>query len=525
MAHGANSTLIIGAGIGGHAAALRLASAGIPVEVVELADRPGGKLRSVPSIAGPVDAGPTVMTMLPVFESLFRDAGASIFDHLTLHEEPVLARHFWPDGQTLDLFANPEASAAAVREFGGTKSEAEFRTFSAEAKRLFEGFLEPVMQAPRPNIGGILKAVSRNPSALRTLRPSQTLWRALARRFSNPRLAQLFARYATYVGGSPFESPALLMLIAHAEAQGVWCVEGGMTKLATAIEHLATQHGAQFRYGVGATEIMKDRNGAFRVILSTGEEKQATNVIFNGDPAALHKGDLGITMKDAVKPSGVKDRSLSAWVWSFAASPRGRNLAHHNVFFNDRYQAEFDDIQSGNMPDDATLYVCAQDRRTDLKPDGPERFEIIMNGAPVTSGASTTDGEYRQCRDRTFTQLSEMGLDFSPLPDRPTLSTPADFAARFPGSGGSLYGRSPHGMMASFQRPITITKTPGLYLVAGGVHPGAGLPMAASSGKHAAEAIVKDRASTSTFLRTATRGGMSTASRTMANTASRSSGS
>lgn len=525
MALKADSTLIIGAGIGGLAAALRLSSAGVPVEVVELSDVPGGKLRTIPSIAGPVDAGPTVMTMLPVFEALFRDAGTALTDHLTLYEEPLLARHFWPDGSSLDLLSDPEASATAIRTFGGVKSEEEFRAFSIESKRLFEGFLAPVMQAPKPSIGGIFQTILRNPAALRALLPGQTLWSGLTRRFSDPRLTQLFGRYATYVGGSPFQSPALLMLIAHAEACGVWCIEGGMAQLASALERLSIQHGASFCYETRAQEIAREPGGCFRVTLSNGEERRVKNVVFNGDPAALHRGYLGNAVKNAVKTSGVDKRAMSAWVWSFASEPKGRELAHHNVFFNDSYRTEFDAIAALKMPEDATLYVCAQDRRTGRIPAGLERFEIIMNGAPATSGANTTDGEYRRCRDRTFTQLSARGLDFSPLPGRPALTTPTDFAARFPASDGSLYGRSPHGMMASFRRPVPQTKIPGLYLVGGGVHPGAGLPMAASSGRHAAEAILKGHASTWMSPQTVTLGGMSMASRTMANTASRSSGS
>ncbi|MEL7153754.1 MAG: FAD-dependent oxidoreductase [Pseudomonadota bacterium] len=129
------------------------------------------------------------------------------------------------------------------------------------------------------------------------------------------------------------------------------------------------------------------------------------------------------------------------------------------------------------------------------------------------------------CLTQTFQALSAHGLDFAPLPERFSLTTPHDFAERFPASAGSLYGRSPHGMMASFQRPTVRSRIPGLYLAGGGVHPGAGLPMAATSGRLAAEAILTDLASTSKFPRTAMRGGMSTGYRTAAPTASRSLGS
>ncbi len=150
--------LVIGAGIGGLAAALRLSAAGHDVLVVERADGPGGKLRTVPSVAGPVDAGPTVLTMLPVFEALFSDANEALSDHITLTKQSLLARHWWPDGSSLDLFADAEASAIAIRDFAGPRAEREFRAFQRKTRRLFDAFEAPVMQSAKPGLPGILRA-------------------------------------------------------------------------------------------------------------------------------------------------------------------------------------------------------------------------------------------------------------------------------------------------------------------------------------------------------------------------------
>ncbi|MEM1065038.1 MAG: methoxyneurosporene dehydrogenase, partial [Pseudomonadota bacterium] len=150
-----------------------------------------------------------------------------------------------------------------------------------------------------------------------------------------------------------------------------------------------------------------------------------------------------------------------------------------------------------------------------------ERFEIIMN-APPLPGGQPEDTEL--CRTRTFQTLARHGVRFSPEPDPAmALTTPAGFNALFPASQGSLYGRSPHGLMSALQRPTARTRVRGLYLAGGGAHPGAGVPMATLSGQHAAAAILTDLASTSTFRRTAMPGGMSTGSATMAAARSRSS--
>ncbi|MBK5927929.1 1-hydroxycarotenoid 3,4-desaturase CrtD [Rhodobaculum claviforme] len=516
--------VVIGAGVGGLAAALRLAHAGCAVTVLERAATPGGKMRTLPSDAGPVDAGPTVMTMRWVFEDLFAATGERLDDHVTLHPEPLLARHWWPDGSTLDLFADPDASAAAIRTLAGARAEAEFRAFDAEAARLFAAFDAPMMRAPRPAFGRLAATVMGQPRLIAPLGPFATLARRLAGRFTDPRLRQLFGRYATYVGGSPDASPAVLSLIWHAEARGVWRVDGGMHRLAQAMAQLARARGAVFHHGADVARIEVRDGRATAAILGDGTRIAADRIVFNGDPAALHRGLLGAGVRRAVPRSAVAPRSLSAQVWAFAARPSRGDLAHHNVFFGADPAAEFGPIAAGRLPTDPTIYVCAQDRGAGQPlPDGPERFETIMNAPP--HGASKGAGPCRmqECRDLTFATLARHGLSFDPpAPDR-ALTTPQGFDALFPGSDGSLYGRSPHGLTASLRRPVAATAVAGLYLAGGGAHPGAGIPMATLSGAHAAAAILNAPASTSASPRTDMPGGTSTPSPTAAPTRSPSS--
>lgn len=521
-----NKVVIVGAGMGGLSAAVDLAAAGVDVTVVEQAFAPGGKLRQFASEAGPVDAGPTVLTMRSIFEDLFARAGARLDEHVTLTAESVLARHWWPDGSTLDLFADPAESANAVADFAGRTARQEFIDFSKQARRLFEAFNEPVMQAAKPDLQVLGKTVMRDlRGLLPAMAPMKTLARSLESRFSDPRLRQLFGRYATYVGGSPFTSPALLSLIWDVESRGVWRVKGGLLSLAKALETVATERGAEFRYGTAVSEMTVERGRVTGVTLDTGERIEAHHVLFNGDPTALSRALLGKAVQRAVKRSAIKPRSLSAYVWAFAAKPSGADLQHHNVFFGEQQHREFDAVARGEVPSDPTLYVCAQDRGDSTTPPETERFEIIMNGAPVSAKAQANAEEFSQCQTQTFQTLQRMNLRFDVIPKRISLITPTDFATRFPGSDGSLYGRSPQGMMATFQRPTARSRIPGLYLAGGGVHPGAGLPMASLSGQHAAAAILTDLASTSRSPRTVTRGGTSTASPMMANEPSRSSGS
>ena len=503
---------MIGAGVGGLSAAARLAAAGHDVTVIEAQAAPGGRMRALPSPAGPVDAGPTVMTMRPVFEDLFAACGTSLAERVPMVREAVLARHFWTDGSVLDLPAEPGAARDAVAAFAGAREAAAFDAFRGAARRLFEAFEAPMMHAPDPSEARLAAAVMRRPRLALDMAPHRSLAGSLAARFRDPRLRQLFGRYATYVGGDPRRSPALLSLIFHSEASGVWRVEGGMRALALALADLAREAGAEIACGDGAARLERDGAG-WRVTCRSGAARRFDAVAFAGDPRALREGLLGPVAAGGVPRGGVEPRSLSAEVWAFAARAEGPDLAHHDVFFAAEPEEEFAAIEAGRRPAAPTLYLCAQDRGAGARPGtGAERFEIIANAAPTTARAPQPEDE-DACRRTTFQTLARFGLTFDPAPGRDARAGPEDFEALSPGSAGSLYGRSPHGLRAGLARPRARTALPGLYLAGGGAHPGAGIPMAALSGAHAAAAICADLTSTSRSRPGATAGGTSTGSR------------
>ena len=228
----ADNIVIVGAGIGGLVAALRLALRGASVVVLEKEARPGGKMRNLPSAAGPVAAGPTVFTLKPIFDALFREAGAELEQCVTIHEEKLLARHFWPDGSSLDLCSDRAENVAAVRAFAGAAEARRFERFCDRARLLFETFEAPVMRADRPDLIALTKLVARQARRLLpALAPWSTLASNLKTELEDPRLRQLFGRYATYVGGSPFQSPALLSTdLAGRGPQVSGACEGGMVR-------------------------------------------------------------------------------------------------------------------------------------------------------------------------------------------------------------------------------------------------------------------------------------------------------
>jgi len=522
-----NTVIVVGAGLSGLASAARLAHAGFQVTVLEAHSHVGGKMRTRASEAGPVDTGPTVLTLRGVFESFFEDVGLRLSDHVTLHKQEVLARHYWKDGSSFDLMASEEATAQNIRAWGGPKAESDYRKYASHAQQLFDAFDVPMLQKGSPQILSLALAALRTPKALPALLPWATMAGGLANSFKDKRLRQLFGRYATYVGGSPYQSPALLSLISHSEAKGVWCVEGGMGELARGMARAAEICGAEVRCDTGVKRIEVQNGEVAAVVTDTDQRLPANWVVFGGDPKALHDGLLGPAAQPQVTRQGVLPRSLSAFVYAFAATPVGAELAHHTVFFGDDPKTEFGPLKRGEMPHDPTLYICAQDRGHGMNQGQTspplERFEIIMNGPPTEKTGASRE-EINACQTTIFETLKTANLTFRPKPmPEQTLTTPAGFAKLFPSSNGSLYGKSPHGMTSSLTRPRARTKLPGLYLTGGGTHPGAGIPMVVLSAKHAVEAILMDRTSRWTSLPTATPGGTSTASAPMANAPSPSS--
>ncbi len=519
MDQGGEKVVVIGAGMGGLAAAIRLAGSGQNVTLIDAAAGPGGKMRTMPSDAGPVDAGPTVLTLRAVFDDLFALAGERLDDHLTLLPQPLLARHWWPDGSRLDLFRDVDASADAIAAFAGPAEAAGFRRFHNATAALYAAFEAPVMLAPRPDVMAILKAAVTSPRLWPALMPGVSLDRFVGRYFRDPRLRQLFGRYATYVGGRPSHSPAVLALIWQAEARGVWAVQGGMHRLAQALAGLAERQGVTLRYDTMVSRILRQGGRVSGVQLADGSNLVCGHVVFNGDPAALTAGFLGDGVKSALPRKATQPRSLSAQVWSFAAAlggPIARDLVHHNVFFSSDPALEFGPIGKGHLPDEPTVYLCAEDRTKKTFPAGKERIEIVLNAPAIAHGGTQDPEEALHCRTKTLQLLRRIGLTFETAPDPSALTTPRHLAQMFPGSMGAIYGRSPEGILASFQRPTARTGLPGLYLAGGGCHPGAGVPMAALSGKHAAEAMISDLISASKLAATAMPGGMSMVSRMMA---------
>ncbi|WP_291860967.1 1-hydroxycarotenoid 3,4-desaturase CrtD [Bradyrhizobium sp.] len=505
--------VIVGAGVAGMVCAFALAARGLDVTLLERSAGPGGKMRQIGVGGTQIDSGPTVFTMRWVFDELFAAVGQNFSDFVRLRPLDVLARHTWDERNRLDLFADEGRSAEAIGDFAGAAEAERYRAFCRDTRRIYEILEKPFLRAPQPSMGGLIGARGfRGLMQLPQIKPFSSMWSTLSQYFHDSRLRQLFGRYATYCGSSPFKAPATLMLVAHVEREGVWSIEGGMYGLARALEHCAESLGATIRYGQEVSDVLIVHGRASGVRLASGERIAADAVILNADVAAVANGLFGMTARRAAAVIAPRARSLSAMTWSLVASAGGFPLSRHNVFFSRNYAAEFDDIfERDVLPHEPTVYVCAQGRG-DSNTGGSdwEKLLVLVNAPANGDRHSYDSAEVERCAQRTFGVLQRCGLHIQRQPDATQVTTPADFNRLFPATGGALYGRNSHGWTASFQRPGARTKIPGLYLAGGSTHPGPGVPMAALSGRSAAASLMADLGSISQSPRTAMRGGMST---------------
>ena len=487
-------TLVIGSGVGGLAAAIELAAAGQDVTVLERAAEPGGKMRQLPVGGRGVDSGPTVFTMRWIFDALLAAGGTTLEESLSLHEADVLARHAWRQGGVLDLFASTARSAEAIEAFSDRANAQGYLDFCKRSAAIYATLREPYIASPRPGMLELVRRVGfRRLDEMWRTAPFSTLWSALDQHFTDPRLRQLFGRYATYVGSSPMKAPATLMLIAHVEQEGVWLVDGGMRAVAAALREVAEGLGAKFEFECGVRRLCIDGERIEGVITDAGAVVAADRIVYNGDISALGTGMLGDAARRAVKAVPPKCRALSAITFSVLAESTGLPLHYHNVFFDEDYAQEFAAIfDRGEIREKPTVYVCAQDRAAGAIPEGLERLLLLIN-APADGDQLVRDAAMLEAyRDRALDLMAACGSKLRFTDDHCVTTDPMRFEARFPGSGGSLYGRANHGPMASFARPGARSGVPGLYLAGGSVHPGAGVPMSAMSGRLAAAALLED---------------------------------
>lgn len=483
------TAIVIGAGVGGLAASINMARAGVKVRLYERGPTVGGKLREIDVGGQKVLAGPSVFTMRWVFDELF---DGKLADYVALRPVDPLCRHFFPDGSKLDLFTDEARSRDAIERFAGKRDADGYLKYRKHAAKIFEVVRGPFMENAVPSLFDFM-----SPRALWQMTQidgMRSLWRALEEFFVDPRLRQLFGRYATYNGSSPYHAPATLAVIAHVEnAYGIFAVDGGIVRLAEALRRRAEELGVVITCNADVDEIVVEPSGGplagslrARGVRVAGNVEWADCIIANCDVADAYGRLLGGAARKPLRRYEEEELSLSAYVLLAVGAKAPMELLHHNVFFSRDYQLEFEDlVVERRPPGDPTVYVCQE---------APERHFILTNAPPLDNKGARIDWsvESSRCRERMERVLLRHGWTLTPSATHEI--APPDFAARFPSSRGAIYGLASNSRMAAFRRPAnTLPGIGGLYFCGGSVHPGAGLPMVALSARIATKLALEQR--------------------------------
>jgi phytoene desaturase len=495
------STIIIGAGIAGLAAAVRLAAAGHDVTVFEANDGPGGKLSQFSLGDYRFDFGPSLFTMPQYVDELFRLAGEQPTEHFNYVRLPKVCHYWWADGTRFSAPGDPEELArAAATTFG--VPEKRVANFMADAARKYEltgrTFLEKPLQKAAtwldPKVAGAMLRI-----------PSLDLFTNMnavhERDLKHPKLVQLFNRFATYNGSNPYKAPGLLTMIPHFEHHfGAYLPTGGMFDISQSVYELGQRLGVKYRFGQRVDEIVRDDSKGKKVEgVKVGDEFHAADTVVCNMDVWLAYDKL---LPGAKKPKRTlsQQKSTSAVIFYWGVKREFPELGVHNIFFSEDYQTEFAELEAGSLAEDVTVYVNISSKivQEDAPPGGENWF--VMVNAPAHTDQDW-DELIPRLRQRVLTMLQKrlFAPAAAPTKEAPALEdliveerivTPPEIERLTGSHQGALYGTSSNNTMAAFLRhPNFSNRIDGLYFLGGSVHPGGGVPLCLLSAKITAELI------------------------------------
>jgi len=489
------SVIVIGAGLGGLAAAIRLAAGGVRVQILEKNETPGGKVNIHRARGYSFDTGASLLTMRHTLEELFESAGRRLDDYLHLQPLDPICRYRWADGATLDASTDLTRTENEIRRIAPEDING-FRRFLEDARRKYEVAERTFLAYSLNDLPRLLRP--RYARDLGLISSWRTLDGHVRRYFRSPYLRQLFNRFATYNGSSPYRAPATFALIPYVEfGMGAWYVRGGMYELPAALARLTREMGVHVSTNTEVEKIIIEKGRAIGVRTTDGAERRCDAIVANSDAVDTYRRLIEPEARRIYtnKRLARLEPSCSGFVLLLGARRRYEQLAHHNIFFSPDYESEFHALfDEGRPAADPTIYVCATTRTDRAQaPPGHENLFVLVN-APATGERTCWEKETFAYRDLVMSKLEAYGLEnLRAAVDYEHILTPEDFRAMYHANRGSIYGISSNNLRSAFLRPPNKARDiAGLYFAGGATHPGGGIPLVLLSGKMAADLLIRD---------------------------------
>ncbi len=489
----AGRVVVVGAGLGGLATAIRLAAEGHQVTVLEREDVPGGRAGRFSDAGFTFDTGPTVLTMPALVADLFALHGEDMADHLRISRLDPAYRASFHDGSVVRIRGSVEAMREEVRDLAGPAEADRFVAFADHLKRLYEAEYDTFIDA---NFA----------SPLALARPSKILpvvklggFRRVANLvgdfLTDWRLQRLFTFQSMYAGMSPYEALGVYAVIAYMDAiAGVYFPEGGIHAVSQALADLATRHGVDIRYGTTVAEVTGSGRRASGVRTVEGERFDADVVVLNPD--------LPVAYRDLLPPKATPWRiprlrySPSCVVVHLGLDRRLLDADHHNIHFAEDFQGSFDDILAGRLQRDPSWFLTVPTLgEPAMAPDGGE-VAFVLVPAPNLDG-DPISWESQGPRELAAAIERMEAAKYGPVGDSVITSrvvTPQDWADMGM-AAGTPFAASHHFIQTGPFRPANVApKVDGVVFVGSSTTPGVGVPMVLVSGRLAAERVAEQMA-------------------------------
>ncbi|MGM7702534.1 phytoene desaturase family protein [Pseudalkalibacillus sp. Hm43] len=491
----AKKAVIIGGGLGGLSAAIRLKADGYDVEVFEKNERVGGKLNQRAGNGFTFDTGPSILTMPWVLEQLFESAGRNLNDYVKLKKLDPQWRTFFEDGKTIDVSADLSSWLNEIKQKTNTEAS-DFLEYLQYCTKMYELSMKSFYGKSLSGLSDLRKLHSFKD--LLQMDPMKSMHEKTRSYIKDPHLQQLLDFFIMYIGSSPYHAPAVLSQLVHVQlGLGIYYVEGGMYQIANAMVRLLDELEVPIHTNAKIDDITYKRKKATGIRLENGEEIPADIVVSNLEAIPAHRSLLSQHKKSnkELKELNKYEPTVSGLVMLLGIDKQYDQLLHHNFFFSKDPEKEFRQIFDEKVPaDDPTVYIGVSSK-SDMSqaPEGKDNLFILTHVPPLKEGESweTFRETYRQT---VLRKLERMGLeDIENHIEFQYEFIPDDLERLYGSNGGSIYGVvTDRKVNGGFKVPARSNLLKNLYFVGGSTHPGGGVPMVTLSGQLTADLILED---------------------------------